>query len=60
MDTATYVTVERISHSGGVIVTGLLHDDYGEYFHSETFYGYSESESVEMFIDRYAKKLVTE
>ena len=60
MDTKELVSVERIPHSGGIIVTGLLRDGYGAYFHSETFYGYSESEAVEMFVDRYAKKLVIE
>lgn len=58
MDTATYVNSELIPHSGGVMVTGLLHDEYGEYFKTEQFYGYSESESVELFIDRYGHKLV--
>lgn len=61
MDTTELVTVEVVPHSGAIIVTGLLRGGpWGPYFHSVTYFGYDEGESVERFIDRYGDKLVTE
>lgn len=61
MDTAELVTVEVVRHSGAIIVTGLLSGGpWGPYFHSETFHGYSQGESIELFIDRHGDKLVTD
>jgi hypothetical protein len=60
MDTKELVTVEVVPHSGAIIVTGLLRDGHGAYFHSVTYYGYSQGESVELFIDRHGNELVTD
>lgn len=60
MDTRELVTVETVPHSGAIIVTGMLRDGYGAFFHSVTFYGYDRGEAVERFIDQYGDRLIIE
>lgn len=52
-----YVTVEKC-RDGGWLVTGLLSDPYGEYFHSHRYDGYTKAEAVAMFREQYRKVLV--
>lgn len=51
-----YITTER-NRNGAVVVTGLLRDGYGEYFHSVQYHGYTVREAVALFKRDYAGKL---
>ena len=60
MDTKELVTVERIPHSGGIIVTAIIdpHDGYGAYYKSMTYYGFTVNESIELFVEQYGSQIV--
>jgi hypothetical protein len=43
------VTVERVRHSGAVIVSALVNDNGGAWLMSRTFYGYTIREARELY-----------
>jgi len=45
------ITAERVRHSGALVLTALVTDGTGEFYHSRTFYGYAVSEARAKFRD---------
>ena len=45
------ITAERVRHSGALILTALVTDGMGDFFHSVTYYDYTPSEARAKYRD---------
>jgi hypothetical protein len=45
------LTVERVRHSGAIMVTGLVDDGAGAYYLTRTYYGYTLAEARRLYRD---------
>ena len=50
------ITVERVRHSGALVISALVTDGTSVFVRSETFYGYRLPEAREKFFDNLADK----
>lgn len=53
-----YISVERLATSGAWVITGLMNDGNGDYYHSQRFEGYSCRKAVELFTEQNHDLLV--
>jgi hypothetical protein len=53
-----HLSVERHAASGAWLVTGLLNDGYGDYYHTHRYDGYTRGEAVAMFKEQYREYLL--
>lgn len=45
------ITAKRVHHSGALILTALVTDGIGDFFHSVTYYDYTPSEARAKYRD---------
>lgn len=45
------MTIERVRHSGALVISDFIHDSAGEYLFTRTYYGFSMRTAKQLFIN---------